>query len=52
MITTINLVILYRYRYSKNFFPVMRMFNTYSLRKVQIYNTALLPIITGGCLKS
>ena len=49
MITTINLVILHRYRYSKNFFPVMRMFNTYSLRKVQIYNTALLPIITGGC---
>ena len=52
MITTINLVILHRYRYSKNFFSMMRTFNTYSLRKVEICNTVLLPIITSGFLKS
>ena len=52
MITTINLVIIHRYRYTKNFFYVMRTFSTYSLQKVQIYNTVLLSIITGGFLKS
>lgn len=52
MITTINLVIIHRYWYSKNFFSVTRTFSTYSLQKVQIYNTVLLSIITGGFLKS